>query len=585
MTTGNLIFRGMAAAPGIATGYVHLLDRGKVSIPHRAVDEKEIAFEVARFNSALKAAREQLQTLRKKVSEEQGDDHIYLIDAQLLMLDDRSFTDDSRELISEEQINAEWAVQKSIEHIKKLFDQIDDEYFRDRRSDIEYVEERLLRLLLGTKEQGYVSIHRKTIIVAHDLSPADLLKINRESLAGISVGIGGRTSHIAIIARSFGIPMVVRSGPVSSEVQNGDRIVVDGSEGTVMVRPDKAHLAEYEEKRKKYISARKELLKNRHHKAETKDHYEVHLRANIDVAAEVKAVLDNGAEGIGLLRTEHLFLGGNIPVSEEEQFKSYKTIVSKMKQRETVIRVLDVPGDTLFAPPTAERADRNPALGLRGIRLLLREKEIFREQLRAILRASAFGKLAILYPMVSTVGEVRQANEVLAGVKKELEGKKIRFDPEIRIGAMIEVPSAAMTANHFAREVDFFSLGTNDLIQYMLAVDRSNELVADLYSPLHASVIEVLRRVVELGHKAAMEVGICGEMASDPFLVPLLVGMEFNFLSVNAGAIPRVKQIIRETTMAQAKVWVDEVCQLDHADEIRNHLEKQYDKHLRAVFA
>jgi phosphotransferase system enzyme I (PtsI) len=370
----------------------------------------------------------------------------------------------------------------------------------------------------------------------------------------------------------------------SLEVQNGERVIVDGSEGIVIVRPDANVWAEYDEKRRVYISARKELLRNRHHKAETKDQYEIHLLANIDVAEEVDAVLENGAGGIGLLRTEYMFLGGSIPVSEEKQFESYRKIVSKMKPRETVIRVLDMAGDMLFEPPGAPRTDQNPALGLRGIRLLLREPDIFRTQLRAILRASAFGRVAILYPMVSTVDEVRRANIVLRDVMKELESQKIRFDPDIRIGTMIEVPSAALDAGQFAHEVNFLSIGTNDLIQYTMAVDRSNALVADLYTPLHAPVIGLLRRIAEAGHKAAMEVGVCGEMASEPFFVPLLVGMEFNFLSVNANAIPKVKQVIREVTMSDAKVWVGEVCRLDHSEDIRNHLTKRYQKHLSSIF-
>jgi phosphotransferase system enzyme I (PtsI) len=584
MSGTQKVFRGLAASPGIAMGFVHLLDRGKVSVPRRSVEPREVAFEVARFNSALAGAREQLATLRRKVSDEQGDDHVYLIDAQLLMLDDRSLTDDTRDLIFQEGINAEWALQKSIERFKKLFDRIDDEYFRDRRSDIEYVEERLLRLLVGTQEERYVSIHRKTVIVAHDLSPADFLKINRESLDGVTVGAGGRTSHISILSRSFGIPMVVGSGMVSLEARNGDRIIVDGTDGTVIVRPEPVVWSEYEEKRRTYLVERKELLRNRFTKAETKDQYEIHLRGNIDLADEVDAVLENGGEGIGLLRTEYMFLGGAIPVSEERQFESYRKIVSRMKPRETVIRVLDMAGDMLFGPPSFHRSEQNTALGLRGIRLLLREQEIFRPQLRAILRASAFGKVAVLYPMVSTVDEVRRANAILREVKRDLESEKVPFDPDIRIGTMIETPAAALSAGHFAREVDFLSVGTNDLIQYMMAVDRGNELVADLYTPLHASVIGILRKVAESAHKSAIEVGVCGEMASEPFFVPLLVGMEFNFLSVNAGAIPKVKQVIREITMSEAKAWVKEVCHLSDAGEIRNHLAKRYQKHLPSIF-
>ncbi|MFH1262644.1 MAG: phosphoenolpyruvate--protein phosphotransferase [Pseudomonadota bacterium] len=581
----SLTFRGLAASPGVALGYAHQLDRGKVVIARRSVDRDEVAFEIARFNSALQSARDQLKQLRKKVSDEQGEDHVYLIDAQILMLEDRSLTDDTREMIQAEGINAEWAVQKSIEQFKKLFDRIDDEYFRDRRSDIEYAEERLLRLLVGTKEQGFVSIHRKTVLVAHEISPADLLKINRESLSGVTMDGGGRTSHISIIARSFGIPMVVGSGMVSFEVQNGERIIVDGTDGVVIVRPEPEVWTAYEAKQKQYLSARKELLKNRHHKAETKDLYEVHLLANIDLAEEVEAVLENGAEGVGLLRTEYAFLGKTLPVTEEEQFESYKEIVSALKPRETVIRVLDVAGDSLVGPPTGFRSDRNPALGLRGIRFLLQAEEVLRTQLRAILRASAFGKAAILYPMVSTVEEVRKANQILRDLKGELEAQKIPFDREIRTGTMIEIPSAALSANQFAAEVDFLSIGTNDLIQYTMAVDRGNELVADLYTPLHGAFIQLLRRVADLGHKSAIEVGVCGEMASEPFFIPLLVGMEFNFLSVNAASIPKVKQIIRETTMADAKKWVNDVCRMDDTEEIRAYLTACYRKHLPGLWA
>ena len=577
-------YRGVATSPGIGLGYVHLLDRGKITVPKRKIDSKEEEFEISRFNSALSNARDQLRLIRKKVSDEQGEDHVYLIEAQLLMLDDRSLTDDTRDLIREEKINAEWAVQKAIERFKKIFDRFDDEYFRDRRSDIEYVEERLLRLLVGTREQGYVSLHRRSVLIAHDLSPADIVKINRDSLTGIATDIGGRTSHVSIIARSLGVPMVVGVNALSADVQNGDRIIIDGTEGSIILHPDQKLWNEYDEKRKQYLTAQKELLKNRFHKAETKDQYEIHLLANIDFPDEVPGVLANGAEGIGVLRTENLFLGAAIPVPEEKQFECYKKIVTQMKPHEVVIRLWDLPGDSLFGSPIETRIDHNPALGLRGIRLLLREKELFRPQLRAILRASVYGKVAVMYPMVSSVGEIRQANKFLQEVMAELESEKIHFDPDIRIGTMIEIPSAALTANRLAQEVDFLSIGTNDLVQYTLGVDRSNELVADLYNPLHSSVIRLLRRTIELGHKAAVEVGVCGEMASEPFFVPFLVGLELNFLSVSPSSIPIVKRIIRESTVSEAKQWVAEISKLDDPAEIRRTLSSHYAERFKGLF-
>lgn len=586
MSFKKKVFQGLAAAPGIGIGYVHLLNRGRLITPKRRVNIKEVEFEVTRFNSALEAARKQLQLIKKKVSDEQGDEHVYLIEAQLLMLEDKSLTDDTRDLIREEQINAEWAVQKSLERFRKLFDQIDDEYFRDRRSDIEYVEERLLRILTEAKEQGYVSIHRKTVLVAHDLSPADIVKINRESLAGIVTDIGGRTSHVSIMARSLGVPFVVGSENISLEVQNGERIIVDGSQGKVLLHPDKNEQSEYEKQQEKYLAAKKELLKNRYHKAETRDHYQVHLLANIDFAEEVESVMENGAEGIGMLRTENLFLESSMPVSEEKQFEIYKRIVEKMKPRETVIRLFDLAGDSLFDPSLKKmHVDQNPALGLRGIRLLLREPDLLRPQLRAILRASAFGKVAILYPMVCGVMEVRKANEILQSVMKELKNDRLKFDPDVRIGTMVEIPSAALTANRIAQEVDFLSIGTNDLVQYTLGVDRSNDLVAGLYDPLHGAVIQLLKQIVEFGHKAAIEVGVCGEVASEPFFIPLLIGLEFNFLSVHASAIPFVKEVVRETSVTEVKTWLKDAMELADPSEIREFLSSHYSSRYTHVFS
>ena len=575
--------KGVGASPGIALGYAHVLDQGKITIPRKSILREEVEKEVSRFDETLEVVREQLQSLRKRVSEEQGEEHVYLIEAQLYMLEDKSLIDDTRELIRSQKINVEWALQRAMDRFKSLFDKIDDEYFRDRRSDIEYVEERLLRALAGKKEHGFLSIQGKTIIVAQDMAPADLAKLNRENLCAIVTDMGGRTSHIAIIARSLEIPFVTGAGDLSFCVQSGVRMIVDANEGVILAQPDAKTWSQYEEKQRQYVVSRGELLKNREHKAETKDQYTIHLQANVDLLEELPSVLSNGAEGIGMLRTEHVFLGGSIPVSEEQQLTRYRTAVEKIKPNETVIRLLDLPGDELFHPPTASSFHRNPALGLRGIRFLLQEKEILCSQIRAILRASAFGKVAILYPMISSVEEVRQTNQALSQMMEELKNEKIEFDADLRIGAMIEIPSAALTAELIAQEVDFLSIGTNDLIQYTLGVDRTSELVADLYDPYHSAVIQLIKMVVEKGHKAGIEVGVCGEVACDPLFIPLLVAMECNFLSMNAAAIPLVKQIVRELSMTEAKKWLTEIGTMQNPAEVRHFLSSHLSERFRGI--
>lgn len=585
MNEGPIVLKGAAASPGIALGYVHVLERGRSTVPRKSVSRPAIESEIKRFDEALDSAREHLHRIRKKVSEEQGDDHVYLIEAQLMMLDDRSLTDDTRDIIREQLVNAEWALQRAVERFKKAFDKIDDEYFRDRRSDIEYVEERLLRALKHEKEPGFVSLQRQTVIVSHDLSPADLSKLNRENICGVATDAGGRTSHISIIARSLGIPSVVGLQDLSLYVSSGDRIVVDGSEGAVVIRPDAKTWAEYEFQRKQFLSERKELLKNRNHKAETLDQYEMHLLANIDLVEELPSVVSNGAEGIGILRTEHFFLGGSIPVSEEEQFQSYRKVAQRLKNRETVIRLLDVAGDSLFFAPLMNRQEHNPALGLRGIRLLLRETDLFRTQVRAILRASAFGKVAILYPMVSKPDEVRAANALVREEMARLEKVGIRFDPDLRIGTMIETPAAALIADRLAQEVDFLSVGTNDLTQYTLGVDRTNELVSHLFEPFHPAILRLLKMVVEAAHKAGIEAGVCGEVSADPMYIPLLLGLEFNFLSMTAGSIPMVKQVIRELTLSESKRLVGELLVLGDATEVRARLSARYPSRFRTISA
>ncbi|MFH1018096.1 MAG: phosphoenolpyruvate--protein phosphotransferase [Pseudomonadota bacterium] len=572
MKAKEIQLKGTGASPGIALGYVHVLDRGKIPVPRRTLTADKLECELERFEEALALARDQLGHLRKKVSAEQGEEHLYLLEAQLLMLDDRSLIEETRAIIQSNRINAEWALAKALEHFKSMFDKIDDEYFRDRRSDLEYVEERLLRILAGRHESGFVSLHRKTVIVAYEVSPADLAKISRENLSGLATDSGGRTSHTAIVARSFGIPTVVGLQEISQLAKNGDRVILDGLTGTVFLNPDSKTWSQFEKKRVRYLEGRKELLKNRHFKAETKDLYEVRLKANLDFLEEVPSVLANGAEGVGMLRTEHLFLGGSIPVSEEEQFHSYSEIVKKMNPQETVIRILDLAGDDLFSPPSGMHVVRNAVLGLRGARLLLAEPEILRTQMRAIVRASAYGKVGILYPMVSTVDEVRRLNAHLKETMTLLKKEHVPFDPEISVGVLVEVPGLALIADQISQEVNFLSVGTNDLIQYTLAADRTNPLVADLFDPLHPGVLALLRGIVQMAHKAGIEAGVCGEMASEPLLIPILVGLEFNFLSMNPGSVPLAKEIVRGLSFEECKRWVHRALDENHPAQVRREL-------------
>jgi phosphoenolpyruvate-protein phosphotransferase (PTS system enzyme I) len=572
----TVILRGAAGSPGYAIGYVHILKRDKQAVQRKAIPPSQVAAELKRFESALSHAREQLRQVRSRISKEQGEEHVYLIEAQLMMLEDKSLTEDTRETIQTDRVNAEWALHRSLERFKAMFDKIDDEYFRDRRSDIEYVEERLLRAMAGEKEQEFLSLQRKTVIVAWDLSPADIVKLDRKNLIGLATDIGGRTSHTAIIARSLGIPIVVGLDELTQCAENGDAVIVDGMEGLVLIQPDGKTIADYERKKDQHLKTRKELLKNRNIKAETKDSFEIGLKANVDFIEEVPYVLSNGAEGIGMLRTEHLFLGGNIPASEEEQFEKYKKIVEKMGDAGVVIRMLDLAGDELFLPPTTSHSVLNSALGLRGMRLLLAEPEILKTQLRAILRASAFGRVSILYPMISTIDEVRLTNGFLKDVKEELSAAHINFDQDIETGVLIEVPSAALQAHLISQEVDFLSVGTNDLTQYVLAADRGNPLVATLYDSTHPSLLMLLKRIVEGAHKAGVEVGLCGEMAGDPHLVPILLALEMNYISLSAGSVPLIKEIIRNVTLEECKKWLDKAVRFTGGTSIRDQLNEWY---------
>jgi phosphotransferase system enzyme I (PtsI) len=470
-----------------------------------------------------------------------------------------------------EGINAEWALDMIVGKLNAAFDTIEDEYLRERKNDVNYVAQRIFRNLMGKGHDDLARIKGNVIVVAHDLSPADTIQMNLNHVAGFITNIGGSVSHTAILSRSLGIPAVVGLETVTSLINEGDVLIIDGYAGTVTINPDEALSQEYVRRRKQIRLLEREVLKYAALPAETRDGYRIRMGANIELAEELPMAISHGAEGIGLYRTEILYLNREDLPSEEEQFTTYRSIVEGIAPESVVIRTLDIGGDKFLSHYGYDH-EVNPALGLRAIRFSLKEPQLFKVQLRGILRASAFGKAKILFPMISGIAELRKAKEILEEAKGELRGEGISFDEGIEVGAMIEIPSASMVADTLASEVDFFSIGTNDLIQYSLAIDRINEHVSYLYEPLHPAILRMIKGVVEAGHRAGIEVAICGEMAADPGYILVFLGLGLDELSMTPFYIPRVKKILRRSSYDEAKQLLEEASQLSTAAEIEEYV-------------
>jgi phosphotransferase system enzyme I (PtsI) len=570
----NRLLKGFAASSGIVMGRALLVHRGRVSILHKAIEARQVSAEIRRFKRAIQNSRHQLQGIKEKILAEEVRRHFFILDVHLMILEDTMLIQDTIEVIKTRRINAEWALDIIIGKLSAAFDTIEDEYLRERKNDVSYVAQRIFRNLVGKGYDDFARIKGNVIVVAHDLSPADTIQMNLNHVAGFITDIGGRISHTAILSRSLGIPAVVGLETATSMINGGDLLIIDGYAGTVIINPDEATSGEYSEKQKQIRLLEREVLKYAALPAETRDGYRIRMGANIELAEEVSMAISQGAEGIGLYRTEFLYLNREDPPPEEEQFHTYKGIVEGMAPRSVVIRTLDVGGDK-FLTNYGYDHEGNPALGLRAIRFSLREPQLFKTQLRAMLRASAFGKLRTLLPMISGIAEIRKAKAVLEEAKEELRGEGIPFDEGIEVGAMIEIPSASIIADALANEVDFFSIGTNDLIQYALAIDRLNEHVSYLYEPLHPAILRMIKGVVEAGHRAGIEVAICGEMAADPAYILILLGLGLDELSMNPLYIPRVKKILRSSSYEEAKQLLDEVSLLPTAAEIAESVKKR----------
>ncbi len=567
------VLRGIPASPGIASGKVYFLDRKLPRSVHSTVGGERTEEEVNAFLRALQRSREQIRAIRDGIREP-GSEHSQILSIHLSLLEDSMLVDQTVRLIRENQYKADWAFNRVLQNLLETFHRIEDPYLRERGQDLRQIGHRVLENLAGRSVDPVASIRTPVVILAHDLSPADTAQIPKSAVLGFATDVGSRTSHTAITARSLGIPAVVGLERVTEEYGEGDEAIVDGEEGVVVLRPTPEVLREYAERRKAYSHRVRDLAKLAKLPAVTRDGKTLRLMANIEFPEEADLAIRSGAEGVGLYRTEFLFLNRKDLPSEEEHFQTYRKVAERFGGNPVTIRTMDLGGDK-FASQVELAEEMNPAMGLRAIRFCLRQKEIFKQQLRAILRASSYGKVQLMFPMISGVGELRQAQVVVEEVKGELRKRRIPFDRQIPVGIMVELPSAAVVADQLAREVRFFSIGTNDLIQYALAIDRVNEHVSYLYEPLHPAILRLIRRIVEAGHEAQIPVAMCGEMASEPLYAYVLLGLGLNELSMNATSIPRVKRILRKAAAFEAKEFVAQLLVRTTAEDIGKTLRKR----------
>ncbi len=571
----QLVLRGIGGSPGICIGKAYLVEREGVNIIERyPLCDSMVPAEIDRFKNAVTRAKND----HAKIIASLGADfteNLNILETHMILFKDKMLYGRTIDTISTEKINAEWALRKVSRDIKLMFQQVDDEYLQARVNDIVQVSDKIMSYLIGAKDIKIADIDKRVILVAHDLTPADASQIQLETIKGFITDRGGRDSHTAIVAKSLKIPSVMGLGKATVRINNDDILIVDGSSGIIIVNPDEETLFKYEDRMARFAAYRANLERDSHLPAVTRDNVSFNLMANIELVEEVVAAKDNGATGIGLFRTEFLYLDLKRFPTEEELLQKYKELVEIMNPGPVTIRTLDINGDK-FNPYIDPVEEANPALGLRAVRFCLENQAIFVTQIKAILRAAAFGNIKLLIPMISCVEELIRVKEAIAlAVQKLTEESKI-FNKDIPLGIMIEVPSAVMMAQELAAQVDFFSIGTNDLIQYSMAIDRRNRRVAHLYQALNPAVLRMIKMTVDAASQSGIELVMCGEMAGDPINIPVLIGLGLRNLSMNSASIPVVKKIIRDLDVRENQKVVDQALKFMTVEEITRHIQNAY---------
>ncbi|WP_456271727.1 phosphoenolpyruvate--protein phosphotransferase [Bacillus sp. AK031] len=565
------MLKGIAASNGIAIAKAYLLVEPDLSVERKEVGDTEA--EVNRFREALATSKSELEAIREKANEDLGADKAAIFDAHLLVLSDPELIAPIEDKIKNENVNAETALKETADMFVSMFESMDNEYMRERAADIRDVTKRVLAHLLGVQVSNPSMISEEVIIIAEDLTPSDTAQLNREFVKGFTTDIGGRTSHSAIMARSMEIPAVVGTKEVTSEIKNGDLVIVDGLNGEVHINPTQEVVEHYEKEHEQYEKQKAEWAKLVSEKTESADGAHVELAANIGTPKDLEGVINNGGEGVGLYRTEFLYMGRNELPSEEEQFQAYKAVLEGMGDKPVVVRTLDIGGDKEL-PYLDLPKEMNPFLGYRAIRLCLDEQSIFRTQLRALLRASSYGNLKIMFPMISNLNEFREAKSILEDEKSKLVEAGEKVTDSIEVGIMVEIPSTAVMADVFAKEVDFFSIGTNDLIQYTMAADRMNERVSYLYQPYNPAILRLVKMVIDAAHKEGKWAGMCGEMAGDEIAIPILLGLGLDEFSMSATSILKARSQIRNLNKSDMVALANEVLAYDTNDSVMEAVKK-----------
>jgi phosphotransferase system enzyme I (PtsI) len=555
--TQEIIIKGINASPGICIAKAYRVDREGVEVVEKyQIQAKDLPNEIKRFKTAVKKARDELRKIVEKSPEELQQAHI--LETHMALLKDKMLYGRTIETVKQESVNAEWALKKVVSNLREVFQTMTDPYLKERSVDVVQVADSIMHNLVGAKKINIAAIDKRVILVAHDLTPAETCQINLERVMGFITDRGGKASHTGIIARSLEIPAVVGLKNATSSIRSDDLIIVDGNTGTVIIHPAEDTLVQYEERKIDYEEYKAVITRESKAPAESADGVRLAVMGNIELPEEVFALLNYGGDGIGLYRTEFQYFNRAVFPDEDELFDKYKDVVEVMHPKPVTIRTLDINGDKALTNQFSP-AETNPALGLRAIRYCLKNPQVFKDQLRAILRAAAFGNVRILFPMISTYYEIRDANRMLDEAAESLEKEGLPYNRDIEIGAMIEVPSAVIMADVIAENVDFFSVGTNDLIQYALAIDRGNEQVAHLFQPLDPAIIRMLKHVADVAREKDIKIFMCGEMAGTPHHIPLLLGIGMDELSMNPQTIPDIKRVIHSLNVADTRSFIKEV--------------------------